>query len=573
MKVRVPAAVTTPQSTSILHRLYTTTALYVHVTAEMAARRSSTACLSCRCQTNVTTRRRIQHSVKRNLQAATLQHEQGEQAVAHEDGARDGSGVGAFKSLTDTVRRWKTQTPLVDVQEAVHALEVMVNLRERRHEFLRSMSKSCSAQPVHNETMPVREKLRLPEAQAAPISHSRFRELMRQAGSVKQVRQVLRAQLLRVRHPKDLLRVAAVAMLTRSHAEQLSILHEPMMRALYRCRETVTDAEVLATSLTIVSRLRFAGLEPHYQLLTVGTKFAARARSLNGMKKYLKLVRERRTTITSNLFRSVIAKFSIGHRGLGEIRNGRWRRADLLQVLTGFEDCKDLPPNEQFHLGVFLDRNDWQYLHGWVAVLARCKANDAVWDEWLLWKQNPARTNPKRLESTEGYTDSQRRGDYWFLEQMVHTDDIERAWRILEDTAIPFSSMKDHLKSRLLDGAEHARIWTPQMTEAMLDKYDADLSKIERAFGVTWQPGAEDGEGQHLLFRDQEEALDELGAIDWKAEEDFGFPTDGDGANLSNQERSLHNAAEGAPVRSQTRSQRASSLYESNDLRRNIHTQ
>jgi hypothetical protein len=448
----------------------------------------------------------------------------------------------------------------------------MVNLRERRHEFLRSMSKSCSIQPVQNEAVPAKEKLQLPEAQAAPISHAKFRELMHQAGSVKQIRQILRAQLLRARHPKDLLRVAAVAMLTRSHAEQLAVLHEPVMRALYRCRETVTDAEVLATSLTIVARLRFAGLVPHYQLLSVGAKFAARARSLNGMKKYLKLIRERRTSITSNLFRSIIAKFSIGHRGLGEIRNGRWRKTDLLQVLTGFDDCKDLPPEQQYHLGVFLNRNDWQYLHGWVAVLARCKASDAVWDEWLRWKQNPARTNPKRLESAERYMDSQRRGDYWFLEQMVHADDIERAWRILEDTSIPFPNMKDRIKTRLLDGAEHARIWTPQMTEAMLDKYDADLSKIERAFGVIWQPGAEDGEGLHIPFRDQEEALDELGASNWKSEDDFGFPTDDD-AKLSTQERSLHNAAEGAPIRSQTRSQRASRLYESNDLRKYTYAQ
>jgi hypothetical protein len=451
--------------------------------------------------------------------------------------------------------QWKIQAPSADVEEAAHALEVMVRLRDRRVEFLRSMSKSCPTQPVQTEIVPVKDKPGLLEAQAAPISHARYRELMRQAGSVKQIRQVLRAQLLRVHHPKDLLRVVAVAMQTRSHAEQFSLLHDPVIRALYRCRETVTDAEILATSLTIVSRLRFAGLVPQYQLLSVGAKFAARARSLNGMKKYLKLLRERRTTITSNLFRSIIAKFSIGHRGLGEIRNGRWRRADLMQVLTGFEDCKDLPPEQQYHLGVFLDRSDWQYLHGWVAVLARCKANDAVWAEWLLWKQNPARTNPKRLESTERNMDSQRRGDFWFLEQMAHTGDIERAWRILEDTSISIALMKDYIKTRLLDGVEHARIWTPQMTEVMLDKYDADLSKIERAFGVTWQPGAEDGEGQHVLFRDQEEALDELGASDWKdgSDEGFGFPTDDD-ASLSNQERSLHNAAEGAPVRSQTRS-------------------
>jgi len=67
-------------------------------------------------------------------------------------------------------------------------------------------------------------------------------------------------------------------------------------------------------------------------------------------------------------------------------------------------------------------------------------------------------------------------------------------------------------------------------------------------------------------------ALDELGAMDWKAEEDFGFPTD-DNSDLSIQERRLHDAAEGAPVRSPTRSQRAHMLQEFNDLRRHAYTQ
>jgi hypothetical protein len=540
----------------------------------MAARRPSTACLSCRYQIHVTTRRRIQHSVKRNLQAAALRHDEGEHVVPHDVASGEECEGSVFSSIADTVRWWRTNIPLPDIQEAAHTLEVMVKLKDRRLEFLRNTSKPSPSQYVHNESVSARDKLRLPEAQAAPISHVKYRELMRRAATTKELRQVLRAQLLRVRHPKDLLRVAAVAMQNRSHAEQLAILHEPVMRALYRCRETVTDAEILATSITIVTRLRFAGLVPHYQLLTIGVKFAARARSVQGMKKYLKLVHERGTPMTNNLFRSIIAKFSIGTRGLGEIRNGRWRRADLMQVLTGFEDCKHLPPEQQYHLGVFLDRNDWQYLHGWVAVLARCKASDAVWTEWLMWKQNPARTTPKRLESAERYMDSQWRGDYWFVEQMTHTGDIERAWHILEDTAVPFSTLKDRLKMRLLDGVEHASIWTPEMSQAMLNKYDADLSQIERAFGVTWQPGSENGEGQHTLFRDQEEALDELGANDWKAEEDFGFPTDDDTQlDLSFQERNLHNAAEGAPVRSQTRSHRAHKLRETHDLRRNAYTQ
>jgi hypothetical protein len=536
----------------------------------MATSRSRTACLLCQCHASVSTRRRVQHGVQRTLQTATLRHGVSEQTVSLNATAGVGYDLDAIQSITDVTRKWTTHIPMADVRAAVQSLEAIVELRDRRQEVLRNLSKAKSFQEVLTcgEQLPAEEEVQLPDVQTGPISHETYRNLMRQETKPKSIRHILRAQLLQVRHPQDLLRVAAVAMQSRSHAEQLATVYEPIMRALYRCRETVTDAQVLSACNTIIARQRFAGIVPHYQLLTLGMKLAARCRGVAGMKRYLKLVHERSNTMTSHLFRSVIAKFSIGHRGLGEIRNGRWRRADLMQVLTGFDDCKHLPPKQQFHFGVFLDRTDWQYLHGWIAVLARCRASDEIWTEWLLWKQNPARTNPKLLKNRDHFMNTRRRGDHWFVEQMTYTGDLKLAWCLLEESAIAFSALKTRIKIRLLDGIEHARIWTPDMTAAMLEKYDADLIRIERAFGVTWEAGTEDGEGQHVLFRDQEDVLDELGAQDWKAENDFGFMTDGDEMVLSTQERYLHEAAEGDPVRpSHTRGWKIQEQQDNRDLR------
>jgi len=264
------------------------------------------------------------------------------------------------------------------------------------------------------------------------------------------------------------------------------------------------------------------------------------------MKKYLKLLRDSGATMTSNAFRSVIAKFSIGHRGLGEIRNGRWRREQLMQVLKGFEEDVDLPPEQQYHLGTFLRRDDWQYLHGWVTVLARCKDADAVWCEWEMWKQSPARLHPKKLESQSGEMTSRRRGDYWFVEQMTYTGDYKRAWKMVEETGIDFRTLKDRIKMSLLDCAEYATVWDDEMRAMMIKKYDADLTKIEKALGVQWvASGEEEGEGTHELFGDQEAALEKLGSDDWKLEEDFGFPYFDDKAIVPEQEeRALHDAEE-----------------------------
>lgn len=265
------------------------------------------------------------------------------------------------------------------------------------------------------------------------------------------------------------------------------------------------------------------------------------------MKKYLKLIRDSGVGLTSNVFRSVIAKFSIGHRGLGEIRNGRWRREQLLQVLKGFEDAKHLPEDKQYHFGSFLVRDDWQYLHGWVAVLARCRDSEGVWKEWEFWKESPARLQPKRLASQKNSMTSKKRGDYWFVEQMTFSGDLEKAWKILAETGLPFKTLHDRVKTRLLDGVEYATVWNEDVRNEMVKKYDLELSKIEKALGVTWVLDAKggDGEGAHELIGDQEETLEKLGADDWKLEEDFGFPY-GDGDVLvPERERALHDAEEG----------------------------
>ncbi|KAK4544692.1 hypothetical protein LTR36_003941 [Oleoguttula mirabilis] len=367
-------------------------------------------------------------------------------------------------------------------------------------------------------------------------------------------RQVLRAQLLRCETPKDIRRVVATALVHgRATRQHIAALHEPLMRALYRCRNNVDDQAILDTLSGIHSRFKIYDVRFDPQFLMLALKFAARTRSLKGMKKYLKALRQTGLKMTSNVFRAIIAKFSIGHRGLGEIRNGRWNRSELLQVLTGFDDAKHLPPEQQYHLGCYLDRSDWQYLHGWVAVLARCKDADAVWHEWQLWKKSEARMKPKNLASMHKLMTTKLRGDYWFIEQMTFSGGLKEAWRILEESGIKFTSIrKERIKTRLLEGVEYCTIWSDDIRNELIRKYDADLLQIEIALGVRWVPSGEpddDAQGYHALVEDQEQVLERLGADDWKfEEEDFGYPYEASSPIVPLQERSLHDAVETTPV-------------------------
>jgi hypothetical protein len=217
-------------------------------------------------------------------------------------------------------------------------------------------------------------------------------------------------------------------------------------------------------------------------------------------------------------------------------------------VLNGFDDAKDLPPEQQYHLGSWLIRDEWQYLHGWVAVLSRCRESDAVWKEWELWKKSPPRLQPKKLGGQRSEMTSKKRGDYWFVEQMAFSGDLRRAWQILVETELSFSSLHERVRMRLLEGIEYATIWNEDVRKEMLNKYDKDLSNIEQALGVKWVPATsgEDGEGKHEIVGDQEESLEKLATDEYRLEQSYGFPYDSDEeALVPYQDRALHDAEEG----------------------------
>ncbi|SMQ49221.1 unnamed protein product [Zymoseptoria tritici ST99CH_3D7] len=395
------------------------------------------------------------------------------------------------------------------------SFEALYRQRDPRLETLRKLSNPWPEHPSGKQEGVHKGPL-LPEATAAIVPHDVFRQMVHEASGPKAMRQALRIQLLRCDTPREIFKVVAVAMRYQYTAENLAVLEEPLIRALYRCRQHASDPEVLNTLNAIISRFRIKGLQVNPMLTFMALKFAARARSLRGMKRHLKMVREEGLTMSSNMFRSIIAKCSIGHRGLGEIRNGRWRRSELFQVLTGFDDCKHLPIEKQYHLGTILIRDDWQYLHGWVAVLARCRDSQGVWNEWVLWKDTPARRKPRMLQVPTGShkVTTRHRGDHWFVEQATMSGDLAIAWKILQETEIPFHYLKPRTKDRLLDGLEHATVIDEHIRNELMKKHDRDLLNIERATDRS--------------LRDQ-----------------YGFPYDDDGPIVAETERELHDAAEG----------------------------
>lgn len=368
-----------------------------------------------------------------------------------------------------------------------------------------------------------------------PLSNELFRMAlvtMRQVGE-KGARKVISEQLLRCHTPQEILRCVTIAMQQPWTAKQLAKSNQPIARSIYRSRNNATDERALATISIIILSLKRANLPIHQDLLYLGAKFAARARSLGGMKRFLKEIKAMNKRMTKTHFRALIAKMSVGKRGYGEIRNGRWLRRDLLQVLLGFDN----PDTERpYHLETFLVRRDWMYLHAWITILARCKAVDQLHHEWNLWLANPSRLCEKKLATKPDNIDSKNvttkiRGDYWFIEQMCYAGDVAKAWKILEFTEIPFSNLRPTVQSMLLSEPQHATIWNADVQQAMLRKYDEEMTKIEAAVGAKWINTGPDGQGHHVIpgnYDSDNEKWEKLTDADLEEVSPPGFPWESD---------------------------------------------
>ena len=279
------------------------------------------------------------------------------------------------------------------------------------------------------------------------------------------LRRLMREQMLRCQDSREVMRVFVIAMQYPDSARHIAVLHNEIVRALYASRTNVTDQRILDTITCIILRLRRADMEAPLTLLNVGLKFAARSRSLPGMKRYLKMFRDRGLPISRDVLRSTFAKIGIGNRGLGEIRNGRWARDKLMQVLLGFDD---VPPEEAYHLETFLPRDDWHVVHGWMTVLSKCKATDRLWHEWELWLQHSSRAHPRQLQARGSCWTTRSRGDYWHVELMCRAGDMQRAWAMYEKTDLAFHELSAFAQSMLLDGPKHATLLHSDVSGALL---------------------------------------------------------------------------------------------------------
>ena len=210
---------------------------------------------------------------------------------------------GPVLSTNENVRQWRLHSPIDELREAMLGFDALYTRRDLRIQVLRNLSNPWPSASTGSSQRPKPNvALRLPEANAAPIPHSAFRRRIQLAMHDKEIRKILRLQLLRCERPNEIMRIMAVAMQNKVTAQNFAALAEPIIRALYRCRNNVTDPEVLKVLNVLLWRFKQADIPYRSILIHMGIKYAARSRSLIAMKKYLKLLRERGEIMMNNVF-------------------------------------------------------------------------------------------------------------------------------------------------------------------------------------------------------------------------------------------------------------------------------
>jgi len=247
------------------------------------------------------------------------------------------------------------------------------------------------------------------------------------------------------------------------------------------------------------------------------------------MQRYLWEFRANNIEMTSKVFRATIGKFSIGCNGFGELRNGRWRRKDLMTVLMGFPHTPSGEPRGQetdHHMGSFLIRDDWQFYHGWIQILAYCRATAELWKEWEWWKDSDERRSTVLINS-DRYAKSTKkaRGDSWFIRYTLIAGDPESAWRILLESGLSFWELRKDIRSALLDKLDCAPVFGGSLSVILMDKCVHDLEVLERKLGVRWLRNGE-GRGWHVIETDLEEALERLSSPNFF--KTYGYITEGE---------------------------------------------
>ncbi|KZF21735.1 hypothetical protein L228DRAFT_248464 [Xylona heveae TC161] len=288
----------------------------------------------------------------------------------------------------------------------------------------------------------------------------------------------------------------------------LDDISEALLAALDRCIDNGSIINRLTALNALSYQIRREGHKLPADICVQGMQSAADNGSVHALQRYLLEFSKQGGTLSSENLRQILRQLNV-QPVTGPESKFLGGPSDALALLTGESQSgiKDDLEAPGVSLRGFLDQRKSEVYGDYLDALARLKADEKVWQEWLRWERHEK--GDRQKEGTQS-TDPM---PSLFAKSLLQAGDPRHAWMVVAESAAhpALPVQRPSVWLDLLDYPEHMNVWPKGMDAVVLEKYDQLLSEIERVYGIKWT-GGEDGshipapdadEDMHLLLAEE----------------------------------------------------------------------
>ncbi|MCJ1295718.1 hypothetical protein MMC34_007282 [Xylographa carneopallida] len=228
-----------------------------------------------------------------------------------------------------------------------------------------------------------------------------------------------------------------------------------------------------------------------------GIRIAAEARSTAAIQYYLLLATRKGIDVNHDqaypTFQA-LKKWAQSERFQGW--EGIRQRQQLLFTLTGREsqDIGSWHEPWQKCLHQMNGSGPAGLTYDYLFILQKLCGTQTVFNEWLSLKGSPlwqefSQVTGEKAKVLKVVVNA-------FVQVLVDGKDLERAWKVIEDSGIRLSELSTISMNALLDYPESLKRWDDGMNDHLLRRYEEKIRRIEKEMGVYWSGGEN---GYHTL--------------------------------------------------------------------------
>ena len=257
------------------------------------------------------------------------------------------------------------------------------------------------------------------------------------------------------------------------------------------------EIEFLKTLNTLLSRLRKANILPNAMLLELALIVSFRQNSMCSVRNLLREIKTKRNDpsddwkLSNELLEAVTYS---GKSNFHHIIPGASRTThDIAQLITKHNES-----SQDVYLELFVDPSRPGQLLLWLPVLGLYGNCRAIWARWIEWRKTLPKKHTATGENENCGKQQQIALSVEFVKAFLAQNGVSEAWRVVDDADLSFTSLPIKCQDTLLERLESATKVDADIQNALLKKYERDLTQIEQTLRVEW---VEDDGGYHVAHR------------------------------------------------------------------------